>query len=175
MTPNTTGHRVRRKAMAAASGLAALALVLSACGGNDTVDDAVSEATSAVASAASEATSAVGSAAAEATSAAGSAAAEASRAAASATSEVKAHEADHEAKDKAYLDEVRAGGVTVGDDADFIVRGHDACSGLEDGESADVVIAKYYEAHPEASVTEGETVVTAAVNAFCPDYAPTLN
>ena len=146
----TQNNRTRRRAMAAASGFAALALALSACGGDDSADDAVADATSAVASAATEATSAVGSAASEATSAVADA-------------------------DRAYLDEIRAGGVEVHDDADFIIRGHDACRDLEDGESADVVITKYYEVHSQAPENEGETVLTAAVNAFCPDYAPALN
>src|SRR5699024_3083642 len=65
----TQNNRTRRRAMAAASGFAALALALSACGGDDSTDDAVADATSAVASAATEATSAVGSAASKATSA----------------------------------------------------------------------------------------------------------
>ena len=146
----TQNNRTRRRAMAAASGFAALALALSACGGDDSTDDAVADATSAVASAATEATSAVGSAASEATSAVADA-------------------------DRAYLDEIRAGGVEVHDDADFIIRGHDACRDLEDGESADVVITKYYEVHSQAPENEGETVLTAAINAFCPDYAPALN
>ena len=146
----TQNNRTRRRAMAAASGFAALALALSACGGDDSTDDAVADATSAVASAATEATSAVGSAASEATSAVADA-------------------------DRAYLDEIRAGGVDVHDDADFIIRGHDACRDLEDGESADVVITKYYEVHSQAPENEGETVLTAAINAFCPDYAPALN
>lgn len=164
MAAHTPGNRTRRRAMAAASGLAALALVLSACGGNSDTDDAVASATSAVASAADDATSAVASVAADATSAVG-----------SATSEAKAHDDEHTDKDDAFLNEVRAGGVTVHDDADFIVRGHDICSGLESGESADAVIEHYYNAHPDATDTEGDTVVTAAINAFCPDYAPTLN
>lgn len=170
MTPNTTGPRTRRRAMAAASGLAALALVLSACSNDESAEDAVADATSAVASAATEATSAVGSAAAEATSAVASAADDADR-----DDRDDQHEGDHEDKDRAFLDEVRAGGVDVRDDDDFLIRGHDACRDLEDGESADVVIGKYYDAHPEAGENEGETVVTAAVNAFCPDYAPALN
>lgn len=163
MTPNTTGTRTRRRAMAAASGLAALALALSACGGDDSAEDTAASATSAVASAATEATSAVGSAAAEATSAV------------AGDDDRDDHDDDHADADRAFLDEVRAGGVDVDDDADFIIRGHDACRDLEDGESAEVVIGKYYQAHPEATETEGETVVTAAVNAFCPDYAPALN
>ena len=170
MTPNTTGTRTRRRAMAAASGLAALALVLSACSNDESAEDTVADATSAVASAATEVTSAVGSAAAEATSAVASAADDADR-----DDRDDQHEGDHEDKDRAFLDEVRAGGVDVRDDDDFLIRGHDACRDLEDGESADVVIGKYYDAHPEAGETEGETVVTAAVNAFCPDYAPALN
>ena len=167
MTPNTTGTRTRRRAMAAASGLAALALVLRARSHDESAEDAVADATSAGASAATEATSAVGSAAAEATSAVASAADDADR--------DDQHDDDHEEKDRAFLDEVRAGGVDVRDDDDFLIRGHDACRDLEDGESADVVIGKYYDAHPEAGENEGETVVTAAVNAFCPDYAPALN
>lgn len=164
--PAARTPRARRRAGVAASGLAALALALGACGSEDSAEDVVADATSAVASAATEATSAVGSAAAEATSAVGSAVDDADR---------DGHGDDHAEEDQAYLDEVRAGGVDVRDDEDFVIRGHDACRDLEDGESADVVIAKYYEAHPEAGETEGETVVTAAVNAFCPDYAPALN
>ncbi|MGX1857253.1 DUF732 domain-containing protein [Dietzia sp. NPDC055340] len=170
MSPHA--HRTRRRAMVAASGLAALALTLSACSGDDTADDTVADATSAVASAATEATSAVGSAAAEATSAVGEA------------GDGDDHEGhdhgdhdgdDHPDKDREYLDALRDNGVTVHDDVDFLVRGHDACRDLEDGESADVVIASYYEAHPEAPENEGATVLEAAVNAFCPDYAPALN
>ena len=159
----TQNNRTRRRAMAAASGFAALALALSACGGDDSTDDAVADATSAVASAATEATSAVGSAAAEATSAVAD------------DHHRDDHDYGHTDADRAYLDEIRAGGVDVHDDADFIIRGHDACRDLEDGESADVVITKYYEVHSQAPENEGETVLTAAVNAFCPDYAPALN
>lgn len=159
----THQKRTRRRAMAAASGFAALALALSACGGDDSADDAVADATSAVASAATEATSAVGSAAAEATSAVAD------------DHHRDDHDDGHTDADRAYLDEIRAGGVDVHDDADFIIRGHDACRDLEDGESADVVITKYYEVHSQAPENEGETVLTAAVNAFCPDYAPALN
>ena len=159
----TQQKRTRRRAMAAASGFAALALALSACGGDDSADDAVADATSAVASAATEATSAVGSAAAEATSAVAD------------DHHRDDHDDGHTDADRAYLDEIRAGGVDVHDDADFIIRGHDACRDLEDGESADVVITKYYEVHSQAPENEGETVLTAAVNAFCPDYAPALN
>lgn len=162
MTPNT---RTRRRAMAVASGFAALALALSACSSDNSTEDTVASATSAAGSAAAEATSA----AAAATSAAGSAAAEATG------DNTDEHKDDHEDADRAFLDEVRAGGVEVHDDPGFIIRGHDACRDLEDGNSADEVIAKYYEAHPEAGETEGATVVTAAVNAFCPDYAPALN
>lgn len=162
----TQNNRTRRRAMAAASGFAALALALSACGGDDSTDDAVADATSAVASAATEATSAVGSAASEATSAVADATDDHHR---------DDHDDDHADADRAYLDEIRAGGVEVHDDADFIIRGHDACRDLEDGESADVVITKYYEVHSQAPENEGETVLTAAVNAFCPDYAPALN
>lgn len=159
----TQQKRTRRRAMAAASGFAALALALSACGGDDSADDAVADATSAVASAATEATSAVGSAAAEATSAVAD------------DHHRDDHDDGHTDADRAYLDEIRAGGVDVHDDADFIIRGHDACRDLEDGNSSDEVVAKYYEAHPEAPEDEGATVVEAAVGAFCPDYAPALN
>lgn len=162
----TQNNRTRRRAMAAASGFAALTLALSACGGDDSTDDAVADATSAVASAATEATSAVGSAASKATSAVADATDDHHR---------DDHRDDHADADRAYLDELRAGGVEVHDDADFIIRGHDACRDLEDGESADVVITKYYEVHSQAPENEGETVLTAAVNAFCPDYAPALN
>ena len=148
----THQKRTRRRAMAAASGFAALALALSACGGDDSTDDAVADATSAVASAATEATSAVAD-----------------------DHHRDDHDDGHTDADRAYLDEIRAGGVDVHDDADFIIRGHDACRDLEDGESADVVITKYYEVHSQAPENEGETVLTAAVNAFCPDYAPALN
>ena len=167
----THQKRTRRRAMAAASGFAALALALSACGGDDSADDAVADATSAVASAATEATSAVGSAAAEATSAV----ADDHHRDDHRDDPRDDHDDGHTDADRAYLDEIRAGGVDVHDDADFIIRGHDACRDLEDGESADVVITKYYEVHSQAPENEGETVLTAAVNAFCPDYAPALN
>ena len=169
------GNRSRRRTLAVAAGMAALALSLSACsGGSDDADAAVDSATSAVASAADAATSAAASAAADAT---------------SAVSDVGDHDDhdheghdhgdhdddDHPDADREYLDSLRANGVTVHDDVDFLVRGHDACRDLEDGNSSDEVVAKYYEAHPEAPEDEGATVVEAAVGAFCPDYAPALN
>lgn len=169
------GNRSRRRTLAVAAGMAALALSLSACSGDsDDADAAVDSATSAVASAADEATSAAASAAADAT---------------SAVSDVGDHDDhdheghdhgdhdddDHPDADREYLDSLRANGVTVHDDVDFLVRGHDACRDLEDGNSSDEVVAKYYEAHPEAPEDEGATVVEAAVGAFCPDYAPALN
>ena len=169
------GNRTRRRTLAVAAGMAALALSLSACSGDsDDADAAVDSATSAVASAADEATSAAASAAADAT---------------SAVSDVGDHDDhdheghdhgdhdddDHPDADREYLDSLRANGVTVHDDVDFLVRGHDACRDLEDGNSSDEVVAKYYEAHPEAPEDEGATVVEAAVGAFCPDYAPALN
>ena len=169
------GNRSRRRTLAVAAGMAALALSLSACSGDsDDADAAVDSATSAVASAADEATSAAASAAADAT---------------SAVSDVGDHDDhdheghdhgdhdddDHPDADREYLDSLRANGVTIHDDVDFLVRGHDACRDLEDGNSSDEVVAKYYEAHPEAPEDEGATVVEAAVGAFCPDYAPALN
>lgn len=172
------GNRSRRRTLAVAAGMAALALSLSACSGDsDDADAAVDSATSAVASAADAATSAAASAAADAT---------------SAVSDVGDHDDhddhdheghdhgdhdddDHPDADREYLDSLRANGVTVHDDVDFLVRGHDACRDLEDGNSSDEVVAKYYEAHPEAPEDEGATVVEAAVGAFCPDYAPALN
>lgn len=167
MSPLHHGNRSRRRTLAAAAGMAALALSLSACSGNsDDADAAVDSATSAAASAAADATSAV--------------------------SDVGDHDDhddhdheghdhgdhdndDHPDADREYLDSLRANGVTVHDDVDFLVRGHDACRDLEDGNSSDEVVAKYYEAHPEAPEDEGATVVEAAVGAFCPDYAPALN
>ena len=175
MSPLHHGNRSRRRTLAVAAGMAALALSLSACSGDsDDADAAVDSATSAVASAADEATSAAASAAADAT---------------SAVSDVGDHDDhdheghdhgdhdddDHPDADREYLDSLRANGVTVHDDVDFLVRGHDACRDLEDGNSSDEVVAKYYEAHPEAPEDEGATVVEAAVGAFCPDYAPALN
>lgn len=150
------GNRSRRRTLAVAAGMAALALSLSACSGDsDDADAAVDSATSAV-------------------------------------SDVGDHDDhddhdheghdhgdhdddDHPDADREYLDSLRANGVTVHDDVDFLVRGHDACRDLEDGNSSDEVVAKYYEAHPEAPEDEGATVVEAAVGAFCPDYAPALN
>lgn len=150
------GNRSRRRTLAVAAGMAALALSLSACSGDsDDADAAVDSATSAV-------------------------------------SDVGDHDDhddhdheghdhgdhdddDHPDADSEYLDSLRANGVTVHDDVDFLVRGHDACRDLEDGNSSDEVVAKYYEAHPEAPEDEGATVVEAAVGAFCPDYAPALN
>ena len=175
MSPLHHGNRSRRRTLAVAAGMAALALSLSACSGDsDDADAAVDSATSAVASAADAATSAAASAAADAT---------------SAVSDVGDHDDhdheghdhgdhdddDHPDADREYLDSLRANGVTVHDDVDFLVRGHDACRDLEDGNSSDEVVAKYYEAHPEAPEDEGATVVEAAVGAFCPDYAPALN
>ena len=156
----------RRRSVAAASGLAALALVLSACGDNGDADDAVADATSAVESVATEATSAVGSVAAEATSAVDDATSD---------DDGDDHADDHQDADRAYLDEVRDNGVEVHDDADFLVRGHAACRDLEDGVSYDEILQRYNDAHPDAADNEGQVVVQAAVTAFCPDYQPALN
>ena len=60
MTVHAARAHTRRRTTAALSGLAALALVLGACGEEGTAEDAVGSATSAVGSAAAQATSAVG-------------------------------------------------------------------------------------------------------------------
>lgn len=158
----------RRRAAAVASGFAALVLVAGACGNGDDAEDAVADATSAVESVATEATSAVASVADEATSAVADAGDRDH-------DHDRDHADDHPDADRAFLDEVRAGGVEVHDDADFLIRGHDACRAIEDGESYDAVLQSYVADHPEADNDEARVVVQAAVNAFCPDYQPVLN
>lgn len=171
MATNHVRNFTRRRSVAAASGLAALALVLGACGDNGETEDAVDDATSAVESVATEATSAVGSVAAEATSAVG----DATDDDAGRDDHSDDHSDDHPDADRAFLDEVRGNGVEVRDDVDYIARGHDACRDLEDGVSYDEILQRYYDTHPDAADDEGQIVVQAAVTAFCPDYQPALN
>ncbi|GAA1711610.1 MAG: DUF732 domain-containing protein [Dietzia sp.] len=151
---------VRRRAVAAASGLAALALILGACGEEGTAEEAVGEATSAVGSVAAEATSAVG----DATDGDG-----------PTTGEQPAPDGDggdDRSPEEQFLSEIRTVGVDAEDEQGYLTRGRDACASL-DGDMGYVdVVRQYNDAHADAPVTEAPVVVAAAVRAFCPQHLP---
>ncbi|MDX2356430.1 DUF732 domain-containing protein [Dietzia sp. PP-33] len=162
-----TGHVTRpgrRRAVATASGFAALALVLGACGEEGTAEDAVGDATSAVGSAATEATSAVGSVAADATSAVGDEAAQ--------DDESGGNGDDARNPDEQFLSEIRTVGVDAPDEQDYLTRGRDACASLDGDMGYTDVIGQYNDAHSDAPVTEAPVVLAAAVRAFCPQHLP---
>ncbi|AWH96757.1 DUF732 domain-containing protein [Dietzia psychralcaliphila] len=153
----------RRRAVAAASGFAALALVLGACGEEGTAEDAVGDATSAVGSVAAEATSAVG----DATDGDGATTGE--QPAPDRTGE---NGGDDRAPDEQFLSEIRTVGVDAEDEQAYLTRGRDACASL-DGDMGYVdVVRQYNDAHPDAPVTEAPVVVAAAVRAFCSQHLP---
>lgn len=164
---------IRRRTATAAAGLAALALVLGACGEEGTTEAAVGSATSAVGSAAAEATSAAGSAAAEATSAVG----DATRDSGSEDGGSGDGSADGEGTgnpDEEFLNDLRRVGVDVPDDQDYLTRGREVCASLDGGTGYIDVLRQYGEAHPEAPATEAPAVVTAAVKALCSQHLPQI-
>ncbi|MFN3602284.1 MAG: DUF732 domain-containing protein [Dietzia sp.] len=153
----------RRRAVATASGFAALALILGACGEEGTAEDAVGEATGAVGSVAAEATSAVG----DATDGDGATTGEQP-----APDGTGGNGGDEQTPDEQFLSEIRTVGVDAEDEQDYLTRGRDACASL-DGDMGYVdVVRQYNEAHPDAPVTEAPVVVAAAVRAMCPQHLP---
>jgi hypothetical protein len=151
-----TGHVTRpgrRRAVATASGFAALALVLGACGEEGTAEDAVGDATSAVGSVAADATSAVGDEAAQ-------------------DDESGGNGDDARNPDEQFLSEIRTVGVDAPDEQDYLTRGRDACASLDGDMGYTDVIGQYNDAHSDAPVTEAPVVLAAAVRAFCPQHLP---
>lgn len=149
----------RRRGLVAASGFAALALVLGACGEEGTAEEAVGEATSAVGSVAAEATSAVG----DATDRDG-----------ATTGEQPAPDGgdDGRSPEEQFLGEIRTVGVVADDEPGYLARGREACASLEGDMGYVDVVRQYNDAHPDAPVTEAPVVVAAAVRAFCPQHLP---
>lgn len=172
---NATGaarpaRHARRRTVAAASGLAALALVLGACGEEGTAEDAVGDATSAVGSAAAEATSAVG----DATDDNGSGDEGATTGEQPAPEDGGENEGDAQNPDEQFLDEIRTVGVDAEDEQGYLTRGRDACASLDGDMGYIDVIRQYNDTHTEAPATEAPVVVAAAVRAFCPQHLPQI-
>ena len=185
-----SARSTRSRSLAAASGIAALALVLSACGEEGDAEQAVGEATSAVGSVAAEATSAVG----DATNddGEGDTGATTGNGPRPEDSEEGAGEGDtgattgngprpedseegageDENPDEAFLSNIRQLGVDTEDEQDYVTRGRDACTSLDEGVGYTDVLGQYNDAHSEAPVTEAPIVVTAAIEAFCPQHLP---
>ncbi|UVE93699.1 DUF732 domain-containing protein [Dietzia sp. B32] len=167
VTPRSA-RSTRSRALAAASGLAALALTLGACGEEGSAEQAVGEATSAVGSVAAEATSAVG----DATNNDGEGGEGAT------TGNGPRPEASEEGRsespnpDEEFLNDIRRVGVDVPDEQDYLTRGRDACASLDGGTGYVDVLRQYNDAHPDAPVTEAPAVVTAAVKALCSQHLP---
>lgn len=168
MAEHTIRGLTRRRATAAASGLAALALVLAACGEEGTAEDAVGGATSAVGSVATQATSAIG----DATSDNGEGDAGATTGEQPAPEGGGENEGDAQNPDEQFLDEIRTVGVDAEDEQGYLTRGRDACASLDGDMGYTDVIRQYNDAHTEAPVTEAPVVVAAAVRAFCPQHLP---
>lgn len=162
----STRHPARRRTTVAAAGLAALALVLGACGEEGTAEDAVGEATSAVGSVAAEATSAVG----DATEGGDSGDGETT----TAENPDAGRDGGAEDPDQEFLGDIRAVGVDPEDEQDYLTRGRDACASLDEGTGYLDVLGRYNDAHPDAPVTEAPIVVAAAVKAFCSQHLPQL-
>lgn len=151
MSAHTTPrHHIRRRATAAASGLAALMLVVAACGEDGSAEDAVGDATSAMGPVAADATSAVGD-------------------AGDGDGDAGAEDTDQE-----FLGDIRAVGVDPADEQDYLTRGRDACASLDEGTGYLDVLGRYNDAHPDAPVTEAPLVVAAGVKAFCSQHLPQL-
>lgn len=162
--------RTRRRAAAAASGLAALALVLGACGEEGSAEEAVGGATSAVGSVAAQATSAVG----DATNDDGSEGGGASTGEQPAPDQTGENGDGGESQnpDEEFLGDIQNVGVDTGNEQDYLTRGRDACTALDEGTGYVDVVRQYNDAHPDAPVTEGPVVVAAAVKAFCSQHLP---
>ena len=176
MSVRTTRGTVRRRTVAAASGLAALALVLGACGEEGSAEDAVGSATSAVGSAAAEATSAVGSAVNSATADRGT-----SESPAPGDGGDEGGEGGEESggestgnPDQDFLRDIRAVGVDAADEQGYLTRGRDACTSLDGGKGYTDVLGEYNSAHSEAPITEGPVVVAAAVKNLCSQHLPQI-
>ena len=152
----------RSRTVAAASGLAVLALVLGACGEEGTAEDAVGAATSAVGSVAAEATSAVGDATGDARDGSG------------AETGDQAQPEGGGNPDEEFLNDIRRVGVDARDEQDYLTRGRDACASLDGGAGYLDVTRQYSDAHPDAPVTEAPVVVAAAIKALCSQHTPQL-
>ena len=157
------GHTV-----VAASGLAALALVLAACGEEGTAERAVGEATSAAGSVAAEATSAVG----EAMNDDGEGGSGAPTGDQPQPEDTTGGGDGSANPDEEFLDDIRRVGVDAGDEQDYLARGRDACASLDEGVGYVDVLRRYNDAHPDAPVTEAPVVVAAAVKALCSQHLP---
>ena len=159
----------RSRTVAVASGFAALALILGACGEEGSAEDAVGGATSAAGSVAAEATSAVGDATSDDEGGNG-----------APTGEQPAPENSEEGSeesqnpDEEFLNDIRRVGVDTENEQDYLARGRDACASLDEGMGFVDVTRQYGDAHPDAPVTEGPVVVSAAVKAFCSQHLPQI-
>lgn len=158
--------RTRSRTLAAASGLAALTLVLGACGEEGEVEQAVGEATSAVGSVAAEATSAVG----DAMNDDGEGGATTGNGPQPEGSEEGGGESPN--PDQEFLNDIHRVGVDTPEEQDYITRGRNACASFDEGTGYVDVLQMYNDAHPEAPVTEAPAVVAAAVKAFCSQHLP---
>ncbi|MEB8327066.1 DUF732 domain-containing protein [Dietzia kunjamensis] len=167
VTPRSA--RTRPRTLAAASGLAALALVLGACGEEGEAEQAVGEATSAVGSVAAEATSAVGDAMND-----GGEGGEGGATTGNGPQPEGSEEGGGESPnpDEEFLNDIRRVGVDTPDEQDYITRGRDACTSFDEGTGYVDVLRMYNDAHPDAPVTEAPAVVTAAVKAYCSQHLP---
>ena len=190
MSARTTSVRIRRRAhrrahhrtplrgttTAAAAGLAALALVLGACGEEGTAEEVVGTATSAAGSVAAEATSAVGDAAGGDGSGEGGSGEGGSGEGGSPTGEEPAPGEGGEGgnPDEEFLNDLRRVGVDVPDEQDYLTRGRDACASLDGGTGYTDVLRQYGDAHPDAPTTEAPAVVGAAVKALCSQHLPQI-
>lgn len=163
-----SARSARSRTVAAASGLATLALVLGACGEEGAAEDAVGGATSAVGSVAAEATSAVG----DATGDDDDGSAGATTGDQPAPDQSEESDGESTNPDAEFLNDIRRVGVDVPDEQDYLTRGRDACASLDEGMGFIDVTRQYGDAHPDAPATEGPVVVTAAVKAFCSQHLP---
>lgn len=166
MTVTPRSARTRSRTLAAASGLAALALALGACGEEGEAEQAVGEATSAVGSVAAEATSAVG----DAVNDGGEGGATTGNGPQPEGSEEGGGESPN--PDEEFLNDIQRVGVDTPDEQDYITRGRDACASFDEGTGYIDVLQMYNDAHPDAPVTEAPAVVTAAVKAYCSQHLP---
>ncbi|OAV76835.1 DUF732 domain-containing protein [Dietzia sp. 111N12-1] len=167
VTPRSV--RTRSRTLAAASGLAALALVLGACGEEGEAEQAVGEATSAVGSVAAEATSAVGDAMND-----GGEGGEGGATTGNGPQPEGSEEGGGESPnpDEEFLNDIQRVGVDTPDEQDYITRGRDACASFDEGTGYIDVLQMYNDAHPDAPVIEAPAVVTAAVKAYCSQHLP---
>lgn len=171
-----TARRSRRagapSAVLAVSSLAAVALLTAACGESGTAEKAVGGATSAVGSAATQATSAIG----DATDGNGKDGTAEDGTGQDGTGQNSTGQNSEQPQnpDQEFLRDIRRVGVDTPDEQDYLTRGRNACASLDGGTGYIDVLKQYNDAHPEAPVTEGPVVVTAAVKAFCSQHAPQI-